>query len=175
MPEGHCLDPGQIQLGKIVRTSEGVYTNPPKDAQGNFTNDEKTLKGLLNKCKKVNGIYLSDNDFGFAPYETFEQGTKDCDAFVKGGLARLLEHTKDKEAKNLRKIVSPKPFNREVNVWGFEEIKPSFRRVVSLGSYKNFGYHRLDIFGGWTNSDCWGGSYDGHVFGVLNETGKAIA
>ena len=52
MPEGHCLDPGQIQLGKIVRTSEGVWVNIPKDVQGNPIIDEQALKSLLKADKK---------------------------------------------------------------------------------------------------------------------------
>ena len=62
-----------LQLGLIVMTSEGVFTNPPKDKTGKPIQDEEKLKQLLNGVQPVNGIYLLDDshDFGFAPYETF--------------------------------------------------------------------------------------------------------
>lgn len=153
-----------LQLGRVVRTSEGVYTNPPKDKQGNPITDEKTLKSLLDKAK--NGIYLCENYFGFAPNETFEQGVQDCDTFVEGGLARLFEHTEEKTAKNLRTIAS-RFYKGRVNVWGFDKVNEPVLRVVSLVYYRDLVSNGLGVIGDWNDYD------DGYAFGVLNETGEA--
>lgn len=117
------LDKRWLLLGRIVRTSEGVFANPPKDAQGNPITNERILMQLLNGIEETNGIYLvEDNtslrDFGYAPYKSFTRGIQGCDAFTRGGLARLLEHTKEEVAKNLREIVSPKLSDPGVDVWG---------------------------------------------------------
>ena len=102
-----------------------------------------------------------DNDFGFAPYETFKRGVQDCDSFVQGGLARVLEHTQEEQAKNLRTIASPKFYKRGVNVWGFDDVKEPVLRVVGLDSGRVLGDGRLGVDGGW-------GDYDnGYAFGVL--------
>ena len=66
-----------FQVGHIVRTQDGVWTNTQ-------ITDEESLKNQLNGIKKVNGIYLLDSGVGFAPYETFERGLQDCDTFVQG-------------------------------------------------------------------------------------------
>ncbi len=42
-----------FQLGLIVRTSEGIYTNPPKDTKGNIITDEKILKNDLKIVKPL--------------------------------------------------------------------------------------------------------------------------
>ncbi|MBI2628680.1 hypothetical protein HYW74_01195, partial [Candidatus Pacearchaeota archaeon] len=44
MAKKQILDPRWLQLGRIVRTSEGVFANPPKDADGNTILDEQVLK-----------------------------------------------------------------------------------------------------------------------------------
>lgn len=163
------FDPRWLQVGRIVRTSEGVFANPPVDKQGNPITDEKTLKSILNKSEKVNEIYLSDNDFGFAPYETFNRGVQDCHTFAQGGLARILEYTEEKEAENLRTIASPKFYKRGVNVWGFDDVKEPILRVASLGSGRGLGSLRLFVGG-----DGWDGGSGGFAFGVL-DSGEASA
>lgn len=161
------LDPRWLQLGRIVRTSEGVFVNPPKDKEGNVLTNESKLKTLLDKASKINGIYLGDNEFGFASYETFERGVQDCDTFAQGGLARVLEHTDKKIAKNFRQIASPEFYKNGVNVWGYDKVNEFVVRVASLGSYRDFGGSGLSVGGSW-------GDDDGCAFGVL-VTGEASA
>ncbi|MDP2628385.1 MAG: hypothetical protein Q8P15_00620 [Nanoarchaeota archaeon] len=151
------FDPRWLQAGYIVRTQDGVFANTSETK-------ESVLKSMLDKCEKVNGIYLGENDFGFAPYKTFETGVQDCDTFSQGGLARVLEHTKEKTAENLRTIASPKFYKRGVNVWGFDKVKEPILRVAYLGSDGDFDYDRLDV-GGFD----WNVYYDGYAFGVLRE------
>jgi len=159
------FDSKELQAGRIVKTSEGVFVNPPKDAQGNPIIDEQILKSYLNKSMEVNGIWLYNGedarDFGFAPYETFTEGKQDCDLFVEEGLARVLEHTSEKQAKNFREIASSKNYPHGVDVWGFDEVKKPFLRVVDLNS--GFGSERLLVY---SSSGKGRGSY---AFGVLDE------
>jgi len=155
------FDSRWLQAGRIVRTSEGVFVNPLKDIQGNPIIDEQTLKFYLNKYIKVNGIYLGENDFGFASYETFERGIQDSGKFAEGGLARILEHTREKVAKNLKAISSSKNYPKGVKVWGFDKVKEPVLRVAALDSPRGFGGGRLVVDG-----HDWYGD-DGYAFGVL--------
>ena len=156
------LDPTWLQLGYIVRISEGAFANPPRDAEGNPITDEKSLKSLLNGVNKINGIYLLSNDFGFAPYETFKQGEQDSEEFAQSGLARLLEHTSEKEAKNLKEIFSPEFYRNGVDVSGFNEVKEPILRVAALRSGWYLSTDRFDVLG-----DFRVGDYYGCAFGVL--------
>jgi len=146
------FDPKWLQAGYIIRTQDGVFTNTTE------TNETK-LKQLLNKAEKINGIYLGENDFGFAPYESFERGIQDCDKFSQGGLARALEHTPKKMAKNLREISSPKFYKNGINVWAFDKVKDPTLKVASL--YSGMVDDGLLVCGYY-----WGG-YFGCGFGVL--------
>ncbi len=159
--KAEILDPRWLQLGVIVRTSEGVYVNPPRD-KGNVITDEGKLKSILAKKNKVNGIYLGDNEFGFAPYESFPTGVQDADTFTHGGLARVLEHSSKKSAKNLAKIASSKVYPRGVNVFGFDKVEQPIVRVASLVSVRYLGGSGLYVDGG-----DWGNIYGGFAFGVL--------
>lgn len=158
------FDSRWLQIGYIVITPEFVVANPPKNTQGNPISDEQTLKSYLNKSKKVNGIWLYNGenarDFGVAPYETFERGVQDGGKFAEGGLARILEHTREKVAKNLKVISSSKNYPKGVNVWGFDEVRePVSRvgvnvlRVAVLYSGRSFiglaPYDGLSISGSW--------------------------
>src|SRR3989344_3644377 len=163
------FNPRWLQLGRIVRTSEGVFANPPRDAQGNTVTDAQRLTTLLNGVTKVNGIYLAPNDFGFAPYDAFTRGVQDCDTFAKGGLARILEHTSSKMAKHLHVIASPENYKKGVHVLGFDSVTTSVVMVASLGSDRDFDDDRLVVGGG-----SWVGDYGGFAFGVL-ESGEASA
>ena len=140
------LDPSWLQLGLIVRTSEGVFANPPKNAEGNPITDEAELKAYLDSCRRVNGIYLGDNDFGFAPYETFERGVQESRTFAEGGLARLLEHSDEKIAYKLGEISSSENYPRGVNVYGFKETSEPHLIVSALSSCGGFDLG-LDVFG----------------------------
>lgn len=166
------FDSKWLQAGRIVKTSEGVFANPPRDKQGNPITDEKILKYLLDggfindvffdKAENVNGIYLGENDFGFAPYETFEKGIQDSGKFAEGGLARILEHTMRKVAKNLKAISSSKNYPNGINVWGFDEVKKPVLRVASLYCDGLLDNNGLRIDGDWSGDN-------GYAFGVLKD------
>ncbi|MBI3623851.1 hypothetical protein HY212_07275 [Candidatus Pacearchaeota archaeon] len=137
------FDPRWLQTGYVVRTSEGVFTNT-------IETNESSLKQLLKNDRKVNGIYLLDNNIAFAPYETFERGVQDCDTFSQGGLARALEHTSEKTALKLREIASLRHYKRGVNVWGFDPTKEPVVKVASLAS-GGYVVGRLVVVGiGWS-------------------------
>jgi hypothetical protein len=131
--------------------------------------DEKILKSLLKADRKVNGIYLLDNDAGFAPYESFTRRVQDCDTFAQGGLARVLEHTPEKEARQLRAIASPKLYKNGVDIWGFDDVKEPTLRVVCLNSTRVLGGIRLGVGGDWNVYD------DGYAFGVLNKSAEGTS
>ncbi len=167
------FDPRWLQTGRIVRTSEGVFVNPPKDKEGNTIIDEKTLKSYLNNIKsiKVNKglIYLVSNprDFGFAEYDSFERGVQYCDTFSQGGLARILEHS-EKETKNLRTIASPKFYKKGVNVLGFDDVNEPTLKVACLYSGRYIDSDRLNVVGGWYDDD------GGFAFGLLDKSANAL-
>lgn len=155
------FDPRFFQTGRIVRTSDGVYANPPRDQNGKPVTDETILRKLRDSSKKINGIYLGENDFGFAPYESFTQGVQEAGTFVEGGLAKVLYHTDEKTAKKLADIASPKFYNRGVNVWGFEPIDKATSKVASLGSGV---YSDGDLL--YVSGNDWDGGNGGCAFGV---------
>jgi len=163
MAKPDIFDSRWLQTGYMIRTSEGIFANPPKDAQGNPIIDEKILKSYLNDSKKVNGIYLGENDFGVAPYETFERGVQDSGKFAEGGLARILEHTMKKVAKNLKVISSSENYSNGVNVLGFDQGKKPILTVVNLYTSRHFGFggSRLNVSIGEQYN------YEGLAFGVL--------
>src|SRR3989344_8633026 len=143
MAKKQIFNPSWLQVGYIVRTSEGIFTNTKEV-------DESVLKSLLNKCEKVNGIWLYDGDditlrdFGFAPYETFKQEVQDSGDFTESGLARILEHSKEKSVPKLSEISSPKFYPSGVNVLGFDAVKEPILRVAFLdsgGYLDGYGLH----------------------------------
>jgi len=149
------FDQSWLQIGYIVRTQDGIFTNSQ-------ITDESSLKKMLNGAKKVNGIYLINDKMAFAPYESFKLGVQESGKFAEGGLARALENTEEKVAKNLKEISSSEFYERGVNVWGFESVKEPISRVVSLDSDWNLaGFDRLVVDGG-----DWYGSFNGYAFGV---------
>ena len=154
------FDQSLFQAGFIVKTQYGVCIN---------TTDlnEKNLKNLIDKSEKVNGIYILPNgtvegvrDFAFAPSETFELGVQESEKFAEGGLARSLEHTFEKVAKNLEEISSSDFYKVGVNVWGFESVKEPVLRVVTFNTDREFGFGELDVDGGWSDE------FEGYAFGV---------
>jgi len=154
------LDHRWLQLGRIVKTQEGVYANPPRDKNGKSITKETELKSLLDNSKKVGEIYLCENGFGFAPYESFNTGIQDSKTFSQGGLARLLEYTQEQSAPNFQKISSKENYKLGVNIWGFKPLEKPSLKVVSLLSDRCAGGYRLSVDGSWY--------YDnGCAFGVL--------
>jgi len=164
------FDHAWLEAGRIGRSSEGVYANIPVDANGKPIIDEKTLKEYLNNARQVNGIWLVPNreiegleDFGFAPYESFKTGIIKSGVFARGGLARVLEHTNRKVAKNLAAISSTDNYPNSVNVWGFEPANKGevLSRVAALSSDRDVGVDGLSVDGfNWDDSD------NGCAFGV---------
>lgn len=148
------FDPKWLQAGYIVRTQDGVFTNTQ-------ITDEKSLKSMLNGAKKINGIYVVDEKTAFAPYESFETGVQESGKFAESGLARALEQTQGKTAKNLKEISSSKFYKNGVNVWGFDSVKEPILRVASLGSDRGLGGDRLNV-----NGCYWIDDNDGYAFGV---------
>jgi len=167
------LDSAWLQLGYIGKTSEGVFTNLPRDEQGKLITDESKLKSLLDNATKVEvgkaHIYLADNGLAFAEYDSFEQGVQENQAFAKGGLARVLEHS-EKPAESLAKISSPESYKQGVNVWSFEPTKELTVRVAGLFSLRGSDVGQLFVDGnGW---------YDyshGYAFGVLNQSAEGAS
>lgn len=166
-----------LQAGRILIMSEGIFVNLPRSLTENteiLINDGKILKRYLNGVKpiKVNKghIYivpdsLNLKDFGFASYETFDIGIQDNDTFVQGGLARILEHTKEKKAQNLKAITSHN--NRRVNVKGFRYLEEPFLRIAGLALCRNTDNSEfLQV-----DSNFWVGDYRGYTFGIL-DSGK---
>jgi len=168
MAKPHIFDSNWLQIGRIVRTSAGVFANVSKDKQGASITNLKQYLDKSEKFKVRNGhIYLGENDFGFAEYETFAQGVQDCDTFAESGLARVLEHTKN-TAQNLRRIASPKFYKLGVNVLGFDSVSEPALRVARLRSDRYIGGGRLNVDGnGWLG-------YNGFAFGGL-KSGEASA
>lgn len=156
MAKPQILDPKWLQTGYIIKTQEGIFTNTTET-------NESRLKQLLNNTQKVNGIYLLDKEVAFAPYDSFERGVQDVDTFSYGGLARALEHTSNKIAKNLKKIASPRFYKEGVNIWGFDSVNKPVQMVAGLVSYWGVDGNRLDVVGfDWDDLGC--------AFGVLNES-----
>lgn len=129
------FNPRWLQAGRIVRDSEGVYTNPLTAIKQDGV-DEAELKRLLKNSKKVNGVWLGDNDFAFAPYGSFKTGEQTAREFAEGRLARALTHTQEKVSSDLLKMAQTYK-NRNgnsVNVVYFDKTDKPVSRVVELNS-----------------------------------------
>jgi len=148
--------PGWYPLGYIVKTEGGIFTNTQ-------ITDENSLNESLNGTKKFKGIYFINSKTVFAPYKSFKRGVQDREEFAHGGLARALEHTPERVAEGLGKILS---FYRdleinEVNVSGFDAVEEPVLKVVGLLSNgrNNDGVNVI--------SCDWDDYYGGYAFGVL--------
>ena len=168
------LDPNWLQSGRILRTSEGVFVNPPKDGQGNTIIDDKYLIGLLKGAKPIKignaNLYVVGDtdqlkDFAYAEYGTFQGDVQDNTTFAQGGLARALEHTEEPKARKLERIASPELYKEGVRVRYFEPVSSPVLRVAVLLSSRDGDW--LDVDG----SDWYGGL--GCAFGVLDKSPKA--
>lgn len=145
---------GRLQAGYVVKTQDGFFVNTKE------TNESK-LKQMLNSCKKVNGIYLGENDLAFAPYETFEKGIQDSEIFIRGGLARALEHTNERVAENLGKITSSGFYDGGINISDFYEVSKPISVTANLYPGGGF-YDKIFCF------DDIVEDYYGFAFGVLD-------
>ena len=162
------FDSHWLQAGPYIGTSEGIFFNPPRDVKGNPIINTHYLKNLLSGVEPIRvnkgGIYIVPNtgilrDFAYAEHGSFITGEQEAGDFVEGGLARALEHTESKRAKNLAKIL--KSYNRGVNVRRFDPTDKLVSKVVSLGSCRLAVSGRL-LVGGLS----WRDGYYGFAFGV---------
>ncbi len=142
-----CCD--DLNAGIFVRTPEGVYINPGKTVKQverknswdslHLKLDMNALRNLKDKATKINGIYLGENDFAFAPWRSFnnerEQSPKE---FAEGGLARAIEHTSEKIAEKLYKVASS--YKSTTYVMWFEIPKKPVIGQVHLGSKDGSDY-----------------------------------
>ncbi len=154
------LDPSQLQLGRIVRTSEGVFVNTAET-------DKEKLKALLDKATKVNEIYVCEGDVAFVSYDTFKWGTQEAERFIEGGLARVLEETTGNIAENFIKIASKENYPLGVNVTGFGPVEDPALRVVGMYSDDDSFSGQLVVYG-----DYFSDYNPGHAFGVILDTAK---
>lgn len=171
-PEIFDSDSRWLQAGWIVRTSEGVFANPPRE-NGEIVTDEQKLKSLLNGTKPVsvgNGnIYIVPNtqnlrDFGFAEYPSLVSGFQSGEDFANSGLARLLEHTEN-PTENLKNIASKKNYPDGVSVTIYFPINTPSLTVAGLSSGMHYMYSGRLLVGIDGMYDC----YDqGCAFGVLD-------
>lgn len=167
-----------LGLGRIVKTPEGIFVNPLRDDKNNIITDESTLKHFLSKCQEVNGIWLYEGsderlrDFGFVPYKQVKEGDhQDFETFVKGSLARALEHTKEKEAKNLKRICNENHYGCKDGVricnLGLDFMEHQAKPIlesIKLSYIHFFFGNEVGVRDG-TRDDC---SRDfGYAFGVL--------
>lgn len=148
----------EIQLGWIVKTSEGIYVNPPRHKEkitrlfksimvGDPVMDEEILKKYRDMSQNEGGIWLLENgkvegveNFGFAPYESFTIGRQSREKFLSNpktnGLARLIEHSVGKPFA-LKTLTSRKyfPENLEVTMWSPQNYPES--KVLCFTRIKN--------------------------------------
>src|SRR3989344_1840626 len=127
-----------------------------------FTNtretDESELKRKLANARKVNGIYLIDNDVAFASFETFKQGkVQTSEEFAKSGLARALEHTTERIAPNLKEISAYEIYDE-----GGEYVT-NHRKGVLVSNFKVGNKPIVSVVGINTDDDPVG---HGHRFEV---------
>ena len=144
------FDQRWLQAGRHVKTSEGVYTNTQET-------DEKALNSLLDNVKKVNGIYLINDETAFIPYDSFEQGDMEVGKFVEQGLARGLEHTTEKKAEKLARMASKENYSNGVWVCGWDSLESPETRISELVSID--GKLRVD--------GSWDVNYGDYAFGVF--------
>jgi len=140
-------------IGLIYTDKDGIYVNLGGNSIGT----------CMKESEKVNGIHLGENDFGFAPYDSFQEGTQDVDTFSRGGLARILEHTEGKVAEKLRDIASPKFYKNGV-VAPFNSTNRVRNGVVYLeSSHSGMRGSRLNVSLDFKSKN------KGIAFGVLEE------
>ena len=194
------LDYKRLQIGRILKTSEGVFVNVPRDAKGELIENEQTLKSYLNRTNPVrigNGkIWVVQDtgnlrDFGFAEINSFKQGVQDAETFAEGGLARILEHTEQK-AEKLKEMASKQSYPAGVCVWGFNLFnKGPDLRLACLDSGDGFNSKNFSVclfdknpnlnmaslnpggglnYKGFCVYGDWCGHDVGYLFGILDSS-----
>ena len=149
--ESYLFKNSVLQAGDVVITQEGVFTNTRET-------DESELKRKLANARKVNGIYLIDNDVAFASFETFKQGkVQTSEEFAKSGLARALEHTTERIAPNLKEISAYEIYDE-----GGEYVT-NHRKGVLVSNFKVGNKPIVSVVGINTDDDPVG---HGHRFEV---------
>jgi hypothetical protein len=152
MVKPKILEPSWLQLGRLVKTSDGIFTNTTE------TNKSK-LDRMLNSVIEDKGIYFVNDSIVFIPYDSFEECVLSGDDFARTTLARGLEHTKQDVASNVAKISAKRFYSGGVNVFCWKEagITQPIQRLSAVSDYSG----RLNFDGG-----DWIGDYDGRAFGV---------
>jgi hypothetical protein len=143
----HCYIYGEAndyELGHVIKLSyilieeEGVYVNIPRNSKGSLIDDKRIISSKLEKAQKVNGIFFCENGLGFAPFETFKIGEQDYETFARGGLARVLEQTKEGIAKKLFHFLSGDFSLSQINKMELEIIYEKGRDARVLAMYKSY-------------------------------------
>lgn len=132
-----------IRFGRGVKSREGVFANPPIDSEGRVVCDEKTLQNLLGNCIKCGEVYLGENSFGFAPYDSFTQGIQDLDRFVNEGFAKILEHCRG-PAKNFTSFATSTFLGKggEVEIFDFEPCEKPMPFEFYMGNDFDYCIYR---------------------------------
>jgi hypothetical protein len=105
-----------IQLGYFSEGFEGIYVNPPTGHGDRMVCSDDELQQMRLGTRGVYGVeFLKGSDFAFVPYSAFETGEQGADTFLKGGLARAIEHNFKRNAETLERILAQNGI-RTVNV-----------------------------------------------------------
>ncbi len=131
------FDLSSLQIGRIVKMPEGIVANPPMNNRGDTILKRDKIKNFIDSARKIKigkgNIYLGENDFGFAEYETFQHDAQDCKTFLEGGLARILEHSAQ-SAQPFKVIANSKIYKRGMDVYSFHPANKIVEQVVCLKS-----------------------------------------
>jgi hypothetical protein len=161
-----------LYLGPVVVAQEGVFANTK-------STNERVLKSILGKCKKVNGIWLYEGDdpelkdVGFAPYKSFKTGKQSVRTFLKGGLAGILEHNPTSlDGGYFKEILAPLLSCEEFKVFvlGDGDVKKPVLRVASI-DFRD----AADNEGNASIGVCYGynGNMSGFIFGKIDPKYKS--
>jgi len=146
---------GVLQLGPVVLTQKGIFVNTTNT-------EEDYLNSLLEDAREISGIHHLDNLVNFVPYDdTFEEGNQNYEAFIRGNLARVLEHTHEGVATRLGMIASPEFYRGGIRVHGFKPTDKPSLSVVSIHPYGHRGEQLM------VATYPQSAIINSHIFGVL--------
>jgi len=148
-----------LQAGVLVTTDYHVFSNPPKDECGNYITDETELMAKVGDTEEFDGVFFNEEGLGYCLTSSFKKGEQSSETFARGGLARLLEGTRESVAGKLGSMSSA-DYPLGVNVdYSIIDGRQSILKVACLSScwVANRGF------------GVYGGSFGkgGHAFGVL--------